>query len=106
MMVRFRTLVFVTLTLVLALRPFAVPTAADDAIIANGDTVTVDTAAVALSVTVGQGASGTLQWDAATARSLTVGGNVTVAAGGTFQSDPVGTVATHALSLGGSLTNN
>src|SRR4051794_27382980 len=38
-----------------------VPTAADDVIIANGDTVTIDTAAAALDVTVGNGTSGLLQ---------------------------------------------
>ena len=83
-----------------------VPTAADDVTIANGTTITVDTAAVALSVTVGQGASGILQFDPAVARSLTVGGNVTVATGGIFQANPAGAIATHALSLGGNLTNS
>ncbi len=82
-----------------------VPTAADDVIIANGHTITIDTAAVALNLTVGQGTSGVLQYDPATAQSLTVGGNVTVAAGGTFQANPAGAVVTHALSIGGSLIN-
>ena len=40
-----------------------VPGAADDVTIADGDTVTIDTAALAMSVTVGQGTSGVLQWD-------------------------------------------
>jgi len=83
------------------------PTAADNVTIANGHTVTIDvTAAACLSLTVGQGVSGVLQYSTATARTLTVGGNVTIAAGGTFQSATGGTVTTHALSLSGSLTNN
>jgi hypothetical protein len=35
-----------------------------------------------------------------------VGGNVTIAAGGTFQSAATGAIALHVLSLGGNLTNN
>ena len=46
-----------------------VPTAADDAVIASGTTVTIDTAAVALNLTV----NGVLQYDPATPRSLTLG---------------------------------
>jgi hypothetical protein len=83
-----------------------VPTSANDVIIANGDTVTIDTAAAALDVTVGNGASGVLQWEDVTARTLTVGGDVTVANGGTFRSALSGTVTTHVLSLGGNLVNN
>ncbi|MDQ2806741.1 MAG: G8 domain-containing protein, partial [Chloroflexota bacterium] len=83
-----------------------VPTAADDVTIANATTVTIDIAAVANSVTVGQGASGVLQFDPTTGRPLTVTTNVTVAGGGIFQANPTGAVTTHALSLGGSLTNS
>jgi hypothetical protein len=83
-----------------------VPGAADDVTIANGDTVTVDTAAAALSVTVGQGASGILQWDPAVVQTLTVGGNVTVAAGGTLRANPAGAITTHTLSIGGNLANS
>ena len=78
------------------------PTAGDDVTIAGGSTVTIDTAAVALDVTV----NGTLVWDTATARTLTTGLNVTVASGGTFSSGATGTVTTHVLSVGGNLTNN
>ena len=83
-----------------------VPTSADDVTIADGDTVTIDTAANANTLVVGQGSSGVLQFESATARTLTVGGNVTIAAGGVFQSNPAGTVTTHSLSVGGNLTNN
>jgi hypothetical protein len=84
-----------------------VPTNVDNVTIANGHTVTIDvTAAACASLTVGQGVSGILQFSVTTARTLTVGGDVTIAAGGTFQSATSGTVTTHVLSLSGNLTNN
>jgi len=83
-----------------------VPTAGDLVTIMDGHTVTIDTAAVAFNVTVGQGVSGVLQFDPAVAQSLTTVGDVVVSAGGTFQANPAGGVITHALSIGGSLTNN
>ncbi|MEP7074790.1 MAG: hypothetical protein ABI878_03185 [Acidobacteriota bacterium] len=81
-----------------------VPTVGDNVTIPTGATVTVDTPAVALSLTVASG--GTLTYDAATARTLAVGGNVTVNAGGTISTAATGTVTTHVLSVGGSLTND
>ncbi|MCP9749472.1 T9SS type A sorting domain-containing protein [Ferruginibacter sp. HRS2-29] len=83
-----------------------VPGGSDDVIIADGATVTINTDASALSVTVGQGTSGILQFEQATARTLTVGGNVTVAAGATFRSSLAGTQTGHLLTLTGSVTNN
>src|SRR5205814_10479641 len=67
-----------------------VPTAADDVIISTSSTVTIDTAAVALNVTIN--AAGILMWDLTTARTLTVGGSVTLAAGGQFLTDPGSTI--------------
>jgi hypothetical protein len=84
----------------------AVPTATDNVTIADGNTVTIDVAAVALNLTVGQGTSGVLQFDATTARTLTVGQSVTVATGATLQSAATGTVTTHQLIVGTDLTNN
>jgi hypothetical protein len=84
----------------------AVPAAGDNVTIADGHTVTIDVAASAYSLTVGQGASGILQYEQTTARTLTVGGDVTVAAGGTLRSNAAGTVTTHGLSVGGNLNNN
>jgi hypothetical protein len=81
----------------------AVPTAFDNVTIADGATVIIDIAAAALTLQVGQGTSGILQYDSAVARTLTVTGNVTVMAGGLFQSAPTGTITTHVLSTGGSL---
>jgi Cadherin-like beta sandwich domain len=86
----------------------AVPGGADTVTIADTHTVTIDTAAACATLTVGQGTSGILQYqDTATARSLTVGSNATVAAGGTLNAFPVPTVTgAHTLSVGGNLINN
>jgi hypothetical protein len=81
-----------------------VPTAADDVTISSGCTVVIDTAAVALSVTIQNG--GTLQFEDVTARTLTVGQSVTINSGGFLTSAPTGTVTTHVLSVGADLTNN
>ncbi|HEV7858018.1 MAG TPA: fibronectin type III domain-containing protein [Pyrinomonadaceae bacterium] len=83
-----------------------VPTAADNVTIVDGATVTIDIAATALNLTVGQGTSGILQYEPTTARTLTVGQAVTIATGGVFQSAATGTVTTHVLSVGSDLTNN
>lgn len=83
--------------------PAGVPTASDLVTIAAGHTVTIDTAAVAYSVTVA--GTGTLQYEQTTARTLTSGSDVTVQPGGTLQSNPAGTVTAHVLSLPGNLVN-
>lgn len=79
-----------------------VPTVGDNATISAGATVTIDTAAVALNVTIAS--NGVLQWETGTARSLTVGNNVVN--DGFFQSQPTGAITAHVLSVGGNLTNN
>src|SRR4051794_9776768 len=81
----------------------AIPTATDDVTIGSGCAVTVDAAAAALDVTVSNG--GTLQYEDATARTLTVGANVTVDTGGTFQSAATGAQTGHGLSVGANLVN-
>lgn len=83
----------------------AIPQATDNVTIADGHTVTIDTAALALSLTVGQGSSGILEWEAGTNRSLVVGTSASIAAGGTFRTAAAGTVAGHALTIGRDLTN-
>ena len=80
-----------------------VPTSTDNATIANGHTVTIDSSN-AFSVTVQNG--GILQFEQTTARTLTVASSVTIDSGGTFQSNPAGTVTTHVLSVGTNLINN
>jgi CSLREA domain-containing protein len=81
-----------------------VPTAVDSATIVDGATVTIDvTTATCLNLTVGQGTSGVLQYIATPAATLTVNGDATVAAGGTFSAG-AGSLATHVLNIGGSST--
>jgi hypothetical protein len=55
-----------------------------DVIIANGHTVTIDQNVSVTNLTVGGGTSGTLTFDKVARRVVTVSGNITVAAGGTF----------------------
>ena len=63
---------------------WSVPTAADSVSIGSGCTVTIDTAATALSLIVFDG--GVLQYEEATARTLAIGDDITVGVGGIFQS--------------------
>lgn len=84
--------------------PASVPGPGDAVTIAAGHTVTIDTAATAYSLSVASG--GILQFEQTTARTLTVGSDVTVQSGGTFQSNPAGTQTGHTLSLIGNLVNN
>ncbi|MBV8520399.1 MAG: DUF11 domain-containing protein [Acidobacteria bacterium] len=84
-----------------------VPTSTDNVTIADGATVTIDTAASALSLNVGTGgAAAVLQYETTTARTLTVGTNVLIASNGTFRTGAAGLVTTHVLSVGINLTNN
>lgn len=64
----------------------SVPTNTDNVTISDGHTVTIDnTSAVCNDLTVGQGASGHLQFaGAATSATLTCDGDVTITANGTF----------------------
>lgn len=85
----------------------AVPTLNDAVTIADGHTISVDTAAAAYSLTVGTGgAPAILEFDAAAPFTLAVGNSVTVAANGALQTPASGTVTGHLLSVGGDLTNN
>jgi uncharacterized repeat protein (TIGR01451 family) len=84
--------------------PAGVPGLGDAVTIASGHTVTIDVAATAFSVNVASG--GILQYEQTTARTLTVASNVGIQGGGTFRSNPAGTVTTHVLSLSGNLTND
>lgn len=86
--------------------PATVPGVNDAVTIRNADVVTINTAALAYNITVGQGASGILEFEATTARTLTVSTNVTIVSGGTFRSNTAGTQTGHVLSLNGNLTNN
>lgn len=82
-----------------------VPTASDNVVI-KGFTVIIDTAAVALNVTVGNnGMGGLLKWDRTTARTLTVGQDVTINGDGDFWTEPdqASSVTNHLLTVGGNL---
>jgi hypothetical protein len=93
-----------------------VPGPGDQVTIVNGAVVTIDTAAAAYNVNVGTGGAlsesdlgitnGVLQFEDATARTLTVGNDVVITNTGTFRSNTSGTVTTHSLSVAGDLTNN
>jgi hypothetical protein len=90
-----------------------VPGGGDQATIVNGSTVTIDTAAVAYDVFVGTGAPGgfgvapaVLQFEAGTARTLTVGNDLLIDSNGAFQSAATGTITAHSLSIAGDLTND
>ncbi|MDF2382550.1 T9SS type A sorting domain-containing protein [Nostoc ellipsosporum NOK] len=83
-----------------------VPSINDKVSIVNGDVVTIDVAANAYELTIGGGASTTLQYEAITARTLTVYNNVTVSANAIFQSATSGTQTGHLLSVGSNLVNN
>lgn len=80
------------------------PTAGDAVSIGTGCTVTIDTAAVAFSVFINTG--GVLQYEATTARSLSVGSNVILSAGATFQSATTGTQTGHTLNVIGNITTD
>lgn len=82
------------------------PGPADDVVIADGATVTINVTTSCASLQVGQGSSATLEYEATTARTLTVTNDVTIMTLGVFTSAATGTVTTHSLSLGGNLTNN
>jgi hypothetical protein len=83
-----------------------IPSLSDNVVIADGHSVTIDVAAVCANLTVGQGTSGQLQFEATTARTLSVTGDVTIRPGAVFQTSSSGAVTSQALTLGGNLINN
>ncbi len=85
--------------------PTGVPTSADNVTIANGHVVTIDVNAVCNGLTVGQGASGVLQYSGGTARSLTLGNQLTVNANATFSVN-AGSAATHSLIIKNNIVCN
>ena len=82
-----------------------VPTAGDNVTIADGASVTIDVNASAYSLTIGQGASGSLSFETVTARTLTVGADIIIASGASLTSG-AGALTTHSVIAGGNLTNN
>lgn len=83
-----------------------VPTAPNDVTIADGATVILDVNASALSLSVGEGNSGILEYQTSGAITLTITGDVSISSGAIFRSSLTGTETGHILSVAGNLTNN
>ena len=62
----------------------SLPTTTDKVYIRDGHTITINQNVSITHLIVGEGVSGILTFDAVTGRSVTVSGNITVAAGGSF----------------------
>lgn len=78
-----------------------VPQSFDNVTIADGATVTIsNTGNVCFNLTVGQGASGILEFGSGGTGGLVANGDVTIAAGGTFTAG-VGGLFLHTLGIGG-----
>ncbi|MFZ4619608.1 MAG: fibronectin type III domain-containing protein [Bacteroidota bacterium] len=84
-----------------------VPTSASNVVIDNGHTVTIDQNITVNSLSVGKGTSGILQiGNDATARSVTVIGNVDIRSGGTFRVNTASNSSAHSLNVTGNITNS
>lgn len=86
-----------------------VPGTGDDVTIVGGAVVVIDTDATVSNITVGDGTltPGVLTFDPATARSLTVNGDLTISGGASVLTTPsTGTITGHTVTVGGNLTNN
>ncbi|MEW5797471.1 MAG: fibronectin type III domain-containing protein [Bacteroidota bacterium] len=84
----------------------AVPGISDNATIADGHTVYIDTTVTVNSITVGQGTSGTLLiGDDNTARSITVIGNIDVKAGAIFRVNGTSNTSGHTITAAGNILN-
>lgn len=99
-----------------------VPQTGDNVTIVDGAQVTIDTAAVAMNVSVGSTGSrsesgadkpglvnivpATLTFEETSAHTLTVRNNVLIKSNGIFATFGLGNVTTHVLNIGGNLTNN
>jgi G8 domain len=79
-----------------------VPSSGDDVAIMVGAQVKIDADMSLQSLTI----NGTLTFETNVARTITISGNVTINNGGIFQTGSTGIINTHALSIGGNLTNN
>lgn len=83
-----------------------IPSLGDNVIIQNGDNITIDVNANANNLTVGGGTSGAVVFEPATARTLTLGSNLTINAGSSVTTSATGTQTGHILSIGGNILNN
>ncbi|MDQ6609026.1 MAG: G8 domain-containing protein, partial [Bacteroidota bacterium] len=83
-----------------------IPAATDDVTIANAAIVTIDVSTTVNSLTIGQGISGTLQYDKNSVHTVTVNNNIIIKTGGIFQSATSGAGTINFLNIGGSFTNS
>lgn len=83
-----------------------VPNDGSNVVIKDGDVVTIDMTANAYNLQVGQGTSGTLQYEAATSRTLNVLKSIEIKPGAVLQTATSGAVVTHLLNLYENLLNN
>ncbi len=84
-----------------------IPASGESVIIPAGRSVTVDATTIPATGTLASlDISGSLTYSAATARTITVAGNVMINSGGSFSSAASGTVLTHTLSVAGNIINN
>ena len=83
-----------------------VPSGNNEVVITDGATVTIDVDATAYNLTVGQGMSGSLIFEATNARNLTVSNNLTINTGGTLASAGTGAVTTHVVNVFNNVANN
>ena len=83
-----------------------VPGISDNAVISDGHTVLIDSTVTVNSLTVGQGASGTLFiGNDNTARTISVIGDIDVKAGAVFQVNTGSNTSAHAITLTGNIYN-
>ncbi len=80
-----------------------VPISIDNVTIANSAAVIIDNSVIVNNLTVGQGTSGVLNFDATTSRTLRINGNLSVANGGTFT--PANGSIGRSITLNGNFTN-
>jgi hypothetical protein len=82
----------------------ALPSIGDNVTVQNGDNITIDVNANANNLTLNGSAS--IVFEPTTARTLTVGANLTINTGASIMTNATGTQTGHILSVGGNLTNN
>src|ERR1035437_9651218 len=90
--------------------PAGTPGALDNVIIPDGDSVNINTNFTINNLTIGGGATGSLQFDTLISASIVVNGNILVQTGARFRAQtnkvPSGTGLGHTLDLKGNLTHN
>ena len=90
--------------------PVGTPGPSDNVIIPDGDSVIINTNFTINNLTIGEGATGSLQFDTLISASIVVNGNILVQTGARFRAQtnkvPSGTGLGHTLDLKGNLTHN